>query len=413
MESRNKIITTVIILVLLSVLLSGCTGEKRIDPVPLNDTVDVPSTKPDLQHQEVNKTEVSVNLSSRRTAILLDEIEIELISFSNIYTKDNRNINGHNLLEQYYAVYNLSIKNNGTKAFDLRSDDFNLRSGDRIFKQTAIVSKAFDWVGLSYISRIENEMNDTTLLPGQTINGSVIFGVSSPYDTSFLLIYNMTPVDFAYFGKSVDAIKAAELFNYSIAIGIPPYYADSFEPPYLKNTYDPPEADYYSGRNLAYPLIWSNWVNRSILEFYNRLDSTELGHFRNSSDLPVIASVYRSKVIPEKNITLFPLTTQEFATSFLVINDTGEEIFDRSFLKGEWGIAIRSGNTYKIQQFKEGVNFETSQMTFPDATVVWMTFGNYYGWPMASRLNYNTQVVILDEKQNIMAIIYNYAHMVT
>jgi hypothetical protein len=401
------------IILILSILVSGCTGEKRIDPVPLNDTVGVPSTKPDLQHQEVNKSEVSVNLSSRRTAILMDEIEIELISFSNIYTKDNRNINGHNISEQYYAVYNLSIKNNGSKAFDLRSDEFNLRSGDRIFKQTAIVSKAFDRVGLSYISRIENEMNDTTLLPGQTINGSVIFGVSSPYDTSFLL-YNMTPVDLASFGKSLDAIKTAELFNYSTALDIPPYYADSYEPPYLKNTYDPPEADYYSGRNIAYPLfIWSNWVNRSIVEFYNRLDSAELSRLRNSSDLPVIASVYRAKVIPGKNITLFPITSQEFATSFLVIDDTGEEIFDRSVFKGKWGIAIRSGNTYKIQQFKEGVNFETSQMAFPDATVVWMTFGNYYGWSMASRMNYNTQVVIFDEEQNIIAVIYDYAHMVS
>jgi hypothetical protein len=410
----KKIVTTVITLLLLSVLLSGCIGEKRIDPVPLNDTVDVPSTKPDLQHQEVNKSEISVNLSSKRTTILMDEIEIELISFSNIYTKDNRNINGHNISKQYYAVYNLSIKNTGSKAFDLRSDEFNLRSGDRIFKQTAIVSKAFDWVGLSYISRIENEMNDTTLLPGQTINGSVIFGVSSPYDTSFLLMYNMTPVDFASFGKSLDAIKAAELFNYSIALDIPPYYADSYEPPYLKNTYDPPEADYYSGKNLAYPLfIWSNWVNRSILELYNELDTAELDRFRNSSDLPVIASVYRSKVIPEINITLFPLTTQEFATSFLVIDDTGEEIFDRSFFYGKWGIAICSGNTYKIQQFKEGVNFDTRQMTFINATIVWMTFGNYYGWPAASRWNYNTQVVIFDENQNIIAVIYDYAHLVS
>ncbi len=251
-------------------------------------------------------------------------------------------------------------------------------------------------------------------MPGQTINCSVIFGVSSPSDRSFILMYNMTPVDLASFGKSLDAIKAAEIFNYSTAIGIPPYYADSYEPPYLKNTYDPPEADYYSGRNIAYPLfIWSNWVNRSILEFYNRLDSAELSRLRNSSDLPVIASVYRSKVIPGKNITMFPITTQEFATSFLVIDDTGEEIFDRSFLKGKWGIAIRSGNTYKIQQFKEGVRFETSQMAFPDATVVWMTFGNYYEWPAASRLIYNTQVVILDENQNIIAVIYDYAHLVS
>jgi len=321
MVARNKIGTAVILLLLLSVLFSGCTDNNRIDPVQLhNNTVDVTSTKSALPYQEVNKTEVSLNLSSGRTTILLDdenEIEIELISLSNIYTRDNRNMNGHNISEQYYAVYDLSIKNNNSKAFDLRSHEFNLHSGGRIFKQTTIASKPFDMVGSSYISGIENKMNDTTLLPGQAINGSVIFAVNSPPDRSFLLMYNMTPVDLKSFGKSLDAIKAAELFNYSIALGIPPYYADIFEPPYIKNTYDPPEAEYYSGKNLSYPLIWPNWVNRSILEFYYELDSSELGHFRNSSDLPVISSVHRSMVIPEKNITLLPITTQEFPTSFL------------------------------------------------------------------------------------------------
>ena len=410
-------ITIIFLFLILLVSFSGCTAEKRIDPETFhNDIVDAPSTKPDLLNHEVNKTEVIVNLSSGRSTILLDgenRIEIEMISLWNIYTRDNRNINGHNISEQYYAVYDLSIKNNGSKSFDLRSNEFNLRSGGKIFKQTTIVSKPFDMVGSSYISRIENEMNDMTLLPGQTINGSVIFGVNSPPDISFLLMYNMTPVDLASFGKSLDAIKAAELFNYSIALGLSPYYADIFEPPYIKNTYDPPKADYYSGRNLAYPLIWPYWVNRSILEFYYELDSSELGHFRNSSDVPVISSVYRSKVILEKNITLFPITTQEFATSFLVLDDTGEEIIDRSFFKGNWGIAVRRGDTYTVQQFKEGVNFDTKQMAFPGATVVWMTFGNYYGWPMASRMNCNTQVVILDEKQNIIAVIYDYAHFVS
>jgi len=411
----NKIVTTVIIWLLLSVLFSGCTWEKRVDPAPLhNDTLGVPSTKPDLQHQEVNKTEVSVNLSSRRTTILLDDkIEIELISLSNIYTRDNQNINGHNISERYFTVYNLSIKNTGSKAFDIRSDEFNLRSGERMFNRTTLDSGSFGWFGLSDRPEFENKINDTTLLPGQTIRGSVIFSVNLPYDKSFLLKYKTTPINISSLEKSLEALTTAELFNYSSAIGKPPYFADSFEPPYDRDTYEPPEADYYSGRNIAYPLIWSNWVNRSIIEFYNRLDSAELSRLRNSSDLPVTASVYRSKVIPGKNITMFPTTTQEFATSFLVINDTGEEIFDRSFLKGEWGIAIRSGNTYKIQQFKEGVNFETSQMAFPDATVVWMTFGNYYGWPAASRWNYNTQVVILDENQNIIAVIYDYAHLVS
>ncbi len=110
---------------------------------------------------------------------------------------------------------------------------------------------------------------------------------------------------------------------------------------------------------------------------------------------------------------MFPITTQEFATSFLVLDDTGEEIIDRSLFKGNWGIAIRSGDTYIVQQFKEGVNFYTKQVAFPDATVVWMTFDSHYGWPLASRMNYNTQVVILDKEQNIIAVIYDYAHFVS
>ncbi len=400
------------IILILSILVSGCTGEKRIDPVPLhNDTVDVPSSKPDLQHQKVNKSEISVNLSSRRTTILLaDEIELELISLSNIYARDNRDINGHNISERYFTVYNFSIKNTGSKAFDLRSDEFNLSSGERIFKQISPEPGTFGWFGLSDRPEFENKINDTTLLPGQTIRGSVIFSVNLPYDRSFLLKHKTTPINISSLEKSLEALTTAELFNYSTAIGKPPYFADRFEPPYDRDTYNPPEADYYSGRNIAYPLIWSNWVNRSIVEFYNRLDSAELNRFRNTSDPPMLSTVFSSKVIPEINITML---TGGSIPGVRLIDDKGEAIIDKSRFKGNGGIAIRNGNTYTIQQPENGSNIDIKRVTFSDATVVHITFGNYYGWSMATRLNYNDQIVIFDENLNIIAVIYDYAHMVT
>ena len=62
-----------------------------------------------------------------------------------------------------------------------------------------------------------------TLFPGQTINGSVIFQVNSLYNESFLLMYNETPISSASFEKSIEALRTAEYYNYSIVFGIPPY----------------------------------------------------------------------------------------------------------------------------------------------------------------------------------------------
>ena len=52
-------------------------------------------------------------------------------------------------------------------------------------------------------------------------------------------------------------------------------------------------------------------------------------------------------------------------------------------------------------------------MSISNATVVRMIFDEHYGWNMASRMNYNDQIVILDEKKNIIAVIYDYAHLVS
>jgi len=142
MVSRKKIITFIIILLLLSVFFSGCTEENRNDQgLLLNDSVDNNSTNLELPEKEENITQVIVNPSSRGdTNISEDETEIEigLMSLSNIYSRDNVNTIGRNISERYFIVYNLSIKNIGSKAFDLRSDEFYMLSGEQMFKRTTI-----------------------------------------------------------------------------------------------------------------------------------------------------------------------------------------------------------------------------------------------------------------------------------
>jgi hypothetical protein len=74
MLSRNKILTTVIMLLILSVLFSGCTGEKNIAPAPdsiQKETVDVSS-------QNLNQSSNEENMP-----------EISIASFSSVYMSDN------------------------------------------------------------------------------------------------------------------------------------------------------------------------------------------------------------------------------------------------------------------------------------------------------------------------------------
>jgi hypothetical protein len=74
MVSRKQIVTTVIILLLLSVLFSGCTGEKNIAPAPES-----------IQKEAVNIS--SQNLT--RSSIEENIPEIKITSFSSIYLHDN------------------------------------------------------------------------------------------------------------------------------------------------------------------------------------------------------------------------------------------------------------------------------------------------------------------------------------
>jgi len=46
------------------------------------------------------------------------------------------------------------------------------------------------------------------------------------------------------------------------------------------------------------------------------------------------------------------------------------------------------------------------RMNFSNASVVQISFEGTYGWPMASRLSFVNQIVILDDKLNIIAVSY-------
>ncbi len=128
----------------------------------------------------------------------------------------------------------------------------------------------------------ETKLEDTTLSPGQTINGSVVFQVNSLYNKSFLLMYNETPITSASFEKSIEALSTAERYNYSIIFGIPPYnygFNDSFE-------YSEPNG-------------FSNWVNRSIFEVFNKAD-TEF----SIRMFPYIWRIRLQSLYPRQNLSM-------------------------------------------------------------------------------------------------------------
>jgi hypothetical protein len=64
----------------------------------------------------------------------------------------------------------------------------------------------------------ETKIQDTIILPGQTLNGSLVLRVNSLYNESFLLKYNATPVSSKFFEKTIEALRTVESFNYSVAL---------------------------------------------------------------------------------------------------------------------------------------------------------------------------------------------------
>jgi hypothetical protein len=67
-------------------------------------------------------------------------------------------------------------------------------------------------------------------------------------------MYNTTPVTSASFEKSLEALRTAEQFNYSVALGLPPY-CNCSERGGTTGSYEPKFDDYCGA--------FANWVNRS------------------------------------------------------------------------------------------------------------------------------------------------------
>jgi hypothetical protein len=169
---------------------------------------------------------------------------------------DRRSTLSYNSTDKYYAVYNLSITNNGLKTFNFTIYDMHLRIGDQIFNTTP--------VELSEVYPPLNLMAESaTISPGQNLTGCIIFQINSSYDKSFQLIYNSKPVISESFERSVDALTISENFNYSTVFDTPQFDVD-----YDKNVdMDDLEPDDLYPAAGHYPLVWPNWVDRSTVEF--------------------------------------------------------------------------------------------------------------------------------------------------
>ena len=305
------------------------------------------------------------------------EPEIEIASYYFVYFGNNQENysrrSSRSFYETFYAAFNLSVHNNGPGKIHFRPGDLHL-NGKGVFHPSTINGQSFG--ELNVREDLQNEKifdNDTVLLPGQTISGSVIFELED-YDVfmnrSFSLWYNTSPINSASFDKSLTALTEAELFNYSEVFGIPPY-SD------LDNDIFNPGPGYY---------YWPNWVNKSVFEYYRWGDSKYL----SMADPPKSEISYFIKVVPDRNITIFP------GNRLFVVDDTGEEIMNRSTFEGCLREIGSHGQTYDL--FPKKVPL----MHLSNATIVQFSLSTIYGWGMDMRLSVNNQDIILDDNHAII-----------
>jgi hypothetical protein len=301
----------------------------------------------------------------------------------------------YNITEKYYAVYNLSITNNGSKNIDFKLNELNVRDGNHIFNTTIELESPYFSYNNEILSDLEKEtkLEDITLSPGQTINGSVVFQVNSSYNESFLLNYNKTLITSSSFIKSIEALRTAEQYDYSIVFGIPLFYSvnrDSFEPDIE-----------------GYPYIWSNWVNRSRVEYFKKVYSDKKPKY-SPNDIPQTEIVYALKVIPERNITSTIERYISYPDSYpenhlMVVDDTGEELINKS-VRALDKIVILKDQTYERHS---GEKVDTPPMHFSNVTIVKISYLNYYGRPMANSISLIDQDLILDDEKNIILARYH------
>jgi len=268
---------------------------------------------------------------------------------------------GYNLNERYYAAYDLSIKNNGSNDLDFKLNELHVRDGNRTFNTTNLDPYGFyERSHLEVLSSLEeeNKIENTTLSPGQTINGSVVFQVNSLYNESFLLMYEEIPVSSASLEKSIEALRVAERFNYSTVFGIPPYSEDT------------------SDFNSEGAPLFCSWVNRSVFEFFNKADSENV--MKPSPYSPDEISwtkiVYALEVKPERNITTLPVKNRGSHTySLLVVDDAGEELINTPQIEK---IAFLRNGIYKHYSR----NYQDfPQMNLTNHTFVRTSFERTYG----------------------------------
>ncbi len=127
------------------------------------------------------------------------------------------------------------------------------------------------------------------------------------------------------------------------------------------------------------------------------VSSQNLTQSSKEENIPLMEMVYALRVFPEKNITMFPVTTQEFSTSLLVMDDTGEEMINTSRITG---VAVLRNQTYTL--FEPRWKLIMPQMNFSNAYVVRISFSGYsYA---SGRLSINNQDIILDDKLNIIVV---------
>ncbi|VVB90034.1 Uncharacterised protein [uncultured archaeon] len=481
MVSRNKIVTTVIISLSLSVLFSGCIEEKKIVQAPgsiQKEAVDVSSQNLTQSSKEENIPEISITSFSsiykhdnsdnediylfswenvpgneshgllnylkndlhidwvenaqitkdgkenKTIRVFTNENSIEIMLYNeSVLLKRDRGYENYNLWvkeengtqnvynkkygnkyaisERYYAVYNLSIKNNGSSPLYFKLNGLRLHEGDLIFNTSTL--EPFDSSSLLEVLQDlekENKLQDATLLPRQSLNGTVAFRVNSLYNKSFLLKYDTMAVTSASFEKIVEALTAAEYFNYSIALGIPPYNLCR-EINGTRGSNEP----IFDDLNEISCETWANWVNRSIFEVYKKSDPERM---RKSQLIPTTEMVYALRVIPERNITMSPVTKRFDRSHLLVTDDTGEEIINTSSIEG---MAVLSNQTYT---FRPRLMLNFPGMNISNASVVQISFKASYitKFPFSGtigetgRLSYINQDVILDDKLNIIVVRY-------
>jgi len=413
-----KKLSVICLLVVGIILISGCIdGEKTNSKTSansqssINETPKETSASPSISipsHLDNNSSALVPDLS--QPELMQGEFDINITSYYFVYMRDNEVISKNSkhpiptfdLVEKNYVIYHLSIKNNDTNALNFSINKLQLHTGNQVFAPAdpGIILKFFSISGWVF-SEIENEnrLNDTHILPHQTLEGIVIFQVdnyTTLFDRSFSLMYNTTPIPSTSYEKSLEALTVAEQFDYSIAFGIPPYENHRGG----DYSYDPPEpGDYY---------FWANWVNRSVFESFKKHDEMSLPKHK-PGNIPNVKIAYAVKVIPEQDLTVrsdevWHTTNQGKykKTQLYVVDDTGEELFTKSI--DHWddsvGLAILDDQIYR--PFSENM----PHIFIPQATIVHFTFYSRYGSSMSGRLMFNDQDIILDEQHNIILARY-------